>query len=127
MPLKRCNAPGCRALIDWSLSYCNKHKGHSDKEYNKNVRYNKDNTELYSYYQGKEWRLLREEKKRESNYRCAMCAAEGKSNLSERLVVHHKHKELSEVLHNYEARTDLNNLEVLCQTHHNQVTFGKGE
>nr|WP_244637175.1 hypothetical protein [Bacillus halotolerans] len=56
-----------------------------------------------------------------------MCAAEGKRNLSERLVVHHKHKELSEVLHNYEARTDLNNLEVLCQTHHNQITFGKGE
>lgn len=26
MPLKRCNAPGCRSLIDWSLSYCDKHK-----------------------------------------------------------------------------------------------------
>lgn len=68
---------------------------------------------------------MREQKLRESNYHCAICAAQGRLNKSDRLVVHHKHKELREVFHDDIERTDLNNLEVLCQFHHNQVTFKK--
>ncbi|PYH27206.1 hypothetical protein US8_01987 [Bacillus altitudinis] len=45
--------------------------------------------------------------------------------MSNRLVVHHKHKELREVFHDDIERNDLNNLEVLCQFHHNQDTFSK--
>ncbi|KDE29899.1 prophage Lp3 protein 12 [Bacillus altitudinis 41KF2b] len=102
-----------------------KHRGYADKQYNKDVRYNSENEAHYKYYQSREWKLLREAKKRESHYRCAMCAAEGRVNMSNRLVVHHKHKELREVFHDDIERNDLNNLEVLCQFHHNQETFKK--
>lgn len=127
MPLKRCNASRCRVLIDWSSKYCDEHKGYQQKQYNKDVRYNRDNKEQYSYYHSKEWKGLREAKLLESHFRCAMCKEEGKSNRSNRLIVHHKHMELKDVLYHKSARTDLNNLEVLCQYHHNQITFGKGE
>ncbi|NJE38940.1 HNH endonuclease [Bacillus paralicheniformis] len=125
MPLKRCNAPGCREYVDWTQKYCEKHQGYADKHYNKTVRYNRENNDLYSYYHSREWKLLREQKLRESNYHCAICAAQGRLNKSDRLVVHHKHKELRDVLNDDAARNDLSNLEVLCQYHHNQVTFGK--
>lgn len=127
MPLKRCNAPACRNYVDWTQRYCEKHKGYADKQYNKDVRYNRENNKLYSYYHSSEWKLLREQKLRESNYRCARCAAEGKINLSNRLVVHHKGEELKDIIHDPIARTDLSILEVLCHPHHNQETFGKGE
>lgn len=125
MPLKRCNAPACRSYVDWAERYCEKHKGYADKQYNKDVRYNRENSKLYSYYHSREWKLLREQKLRESNYHCAVCASQGRLNKSNRLVVHHKHRELRDVINDLQARTDLNNLEVLCQYHHNQVTFGK--
>lgn len=123
MPLKRCNVPACREYIDWTERYCMKHQGYADKQYNKDVRFNKQNEAHYKYYQSREWKSLREAKLRESHYRCAVCAAEGRINMSNRLVVHHKYKELREVFHDDIERNDLNNLEVLCQFHHNQITF----
>ena len=47
LPLKRCNAPACRSYVDWAERYCEKHKGYADKQYNKDVRYNRENSKLY--------------------------------------------------------------------------------
>ncbi|WP_223251601.1 HNH endonuclease [Bacillus sp. LLTC93] len=78
MPLKRCNAPACREYVDWTERNCIKHQGYADKQYNKDVRFNRENEAHYKYYQNREWKSLREAKLHESHYRCAVCAAEGR-------------------------------------------------
>lgn len=67
-----------------------------------------------------EWKSKREEIKRESNYLCAACKAEGRYNYNN-LEVHHIEKLRDRI----DLSLDNTNLIVLCTTHHKAADEGK--
>ncbi len=80
-----------------------------------------------SFYDSKEWKQLREERKRIDNYECQECKRNGlvtidTNEYSEsakrkkiQLVVHH----IKEIEHHPELARDIDNLETLCVDCHN--------
>lgn len=111
-PKKRCNKPGCRELIDYDQKYCEKHRGYGDKEYNRQVRWNKDNEKYARFYNSTEWKKLRRSYIL-AHPLCERCLAEGVIRQAD--VVHH----VIPIRQDYSKRLDWNNLESICHYHHN--------
>ncbi|WP_025726773.1 HNH endonuclease signature motif containing protein [Heyndrickxia ginsengihumi] len=116
-PQKRCNVAGCRRLIDYDLKYCDKHKGYGDKQYNEQIRWNKDNKQYAEFYASKEWKLLRR-LYIINNPLCEQCLKDNK--VTQAQIVHHK----IEVREDFSKRLDWDNLESLCRACHNKHHFG---
>jgi len=112
-PKKRCNKAGCRELIDYDEKYCPKHKGYGDKEYNRQVRFNKDNEKYAKFYNSSAWKKLR------NAYiaaypLCERCLKDGIIKQAD--VVHH----IIEIRSDWSKRLDWDNLEAVCHEHHNK-------
>ncbi|MEK4884886.1 HNH endonuclease signature motif containing protein [Bacillus sp. FSL W8-0223] len=113
-PKKRCNKPGCRELIDYEQKYCEKHKGYGDKEYNKQVRWNRDNEKYAKFYASKEWRDLRNAYI-SAHPLCERCLVNG--IVKQAKIVHHK----IEVRDDWNKRLDYDNLQAVCRECHNGI------
>lgn len=111
-PKRKCNKPACTSLIDYTESYCEKHKTHVASQYNNEVRYNKDNRHIARFYSSYEWKSLRNSYKA-ANPLCERCFANGRVTSAK--IVHHK----IEVREDFSKRLDWENLESICQACHN--------
>lgn len=69
--MKRCNAAGCRELINVTDTYCDMHQGDSNRQYNK-ARYQNDR-EYVSFYSLKPWRDTRYQRLLIDEFLCVRC------------------------------------------------------
>lgn len=120
MPKRKCKVSYCRNMIDYSEQYCEKHKRlgqavkhEAAKQYNQYTRYSEDNKRYAKFYQSKEWKAIRKEKLLDQPL-CEVCLEEG--TITQGTIVHHK----IEIKDNWEKRLDMENLETICQKHHNK-------
>lgn len=84
------------------------------KEYNKNVRYNKDNKEYSAFYNSVHWKRMSSYIRCKYNGLCLMCYFKYKI-LTTANVVHH----IVELKEDYSKRLDEDNLITLCHSCHN--------
>ena len=68
-----------------------------------------------SFYQSKEWQLLRNQKWVASDGLCEMCKKQG--IIREGKEVHH----IEPISENWDKRLEYDNLLLLCSEHHNQI------
>lgn len=113
MPLNKCGVSHCREYINLPDRYCDKHRGNADKTYNREVRYNKDNIRYARFYASTGWRRARSYQLMKQPL-CEQCLLEGK--VKPATIVHH----LEEIRTNWDKRLDEENLESICQQHHNK-------
>lgn len=98
-------------------------KQEADKKYNQTIRQRYD-SELTKFYQSTTWRKKRAEILKRDKHTCVMCLDEleaGKQpsgTLDKNLHVDH----ITPIRQDYSKRLDSNNLQVLCQYHHNIKT-----
>lgn len=102
----------CRQRIKDTERFCPKHRGESDKQYNKDVRFNKDNIQYARFYASSAWREVRAIKL-SIQPMCEVCLEAGR--LTEAKLVHH----IVEVRDDYSRRLDIDNLQSICQACHN--------
>lgn len=114
--LKRCGKAGCRELIQAHETYCDKHQGDGNREYNR-ARYRND-PEYIQFYNSKEWRDLRYQALLRDEFMCQHCLEEGK--FVEATLVHH----IVETRDDWSKRLDIDNLVSLCEASHNWVHSG---
>ena len=115
MPQRICAEPTCRARVDIPERYCEEHRGHSDKQYNKHVRTNDFNKKYDDFYHSSQWRKTRKAKLMEQPL-CEVCLAQGKYTNAD--LVHHIIELRSP--NGWQHRLDLNNLESICYECHNK-------
>ena len=117
-PLKRCNAPACRALIPFDVSHCNKHIGISKRETNRaydDMRM-REEPHIRAFYADTRWHKLSEQVKLRDDYMCQECLRNGfytVGNVSDHII---------EVRDDWDRRWDINNLQTLCVKCHNKKT-----
>ncbi|WP_376716159.1 HNH endonuclease [Vagococcus lutrae] len=104
-PLKQCNHAGCRALIPYDTSYCDKHKKSRFETYNKH-RW-KTKKEYLQFYNSKAWRQLSHVVKVETFNICERCGAEG--TVSDHIIP-------TEV--DWNKRLERENIQRLCDSCH---------
>lgn len=110
--VKRCNKSGCREFIESYESYCEAHKGETNRAYNEfRNTYDK---EYVSFYKSTAWQKKRVQALRRDEWVCQDCAAEGIITVAQE--VHH----IVETKHDWSKRLELDNLISLCRTHHDR-------
>lgn len=114
--MKRCNKSLCRELIPENEKYCTKHKGHDQKDYNKQVRQSPTDKRYTDFYQSPLWRNLRRTKM-SIQPMCEWCLQNNRYSKGQ--VIHHK-VEVRDGKRGWELRADINNLETLCHECHNK-------
>jgi 5-methylcytosine-specific restriction endonuclease McrA len=67
-PLKECHSVGCGELIPVGQTYCDKHKGETERYYNEHVR----NHKAQSFYSSREWRKVRAYVMARDDYLCQL-------------------------------------------------------
>jgi 5-methylcytosine-specific restriction protein A len=115
MPQRICGAPMCRERVQLPATYCAKHSGLSDKQYNKHVRTNDFNAKYNAFYKSAQWTKTRKAKLMEQPL-CEVCANEGRLTRAD--MVHHIIELRSP--NGWEHRLDMNNLESICYSCHNK-------
>lgn len=110
-----CRLSTCRNRCAINEIYCEEHKGTNNRQYNKHIRYNNDNSRYSKFYHTTEWRKLRKYKLM-INPLCEVCLEEERMTKAE--VVDH-HIELRDPNGGWEHRLDINNLVSMCNKHHN--------
>jgi len=115
MVKKKCSKTSCREYIDYSEQYCDKHKGNTNKVYNRTIRYSADNRQFTEFYNSSKWRKL-SKRKRLSNPCCEKCLEQGRIIPVD--VVDH----IIELKDDWEKRLDWSNLQSLCHACHNFKT-----
>lgn len=110
---KRCGKINCRNFVeDVSQSYCEKHKGYTNKQYNQfRETYNK---EYINFYKSTAWVKLRESVMREQQYLCQDCKDKGIIKVGEEL--HHVISTRTE--EGWKKRLDRKGLRLLCRECH---------
>ncbi|PAD39853.1 HNH endonuclease signature motif containing protein [Terribacillus sp. 7520-G] len=111
-PKKRCNKASCRQLIDFDQTFCDKHKGHTNKQYNYE-RYRNEPTYI-AFYNSSAWRKLRRQKLIDQPL-CERCLRKG--FVTSATIVHH----IIETKVDWDKRLDWENLESVCFACHNRV------
>lgn len=114
MPKRKCQVSYCHEYVELPERYCKKHKGESDKTYNREIRFNKDNRRYAAFYASSQWKHARIAQLAKQPL-CEVCLQAGK--VTKATIVHHK----TEVREDWERRLDPDNLESICQTCHNQL------
>lgn len=124
MPKKRCKKAECRALIDYSETYCDKHKGTSQQQYNRLKRENNNTLsngvtekEIASFYASMSWRNVRKIRLIQDNYICQPCLRNGIVHAAD--MVHHK-IEIRDP-NGWQHRLELENLESVNRSCHNKL------
>lgn len=106
----------CKKIISHPAIYCDNCLVIVNKEREKfkaerASRYNKTRDPKYKeFYNSKEWRMLKEKKLLDVQYRCERC---------EKLATEVHHIEFIQTLKGWERRLDYTNLEALCVDCHN--------
>ena len=117
-PLKKCNNPICSKMIDFTLTYCDKHRVEEGRYYNKTARQaTEQKVDIKNFYQSKAWRQTRKHKITEQPL-CERCLADGIVKAAD--IIHHK----VEVSEDFSKRLDYENLESICHAHHNKEHGG---
>lgn len=117
MPSKRCNAPLCRTLIDYTQQYCSEHtKKAVRKQETYSERKEKD-AEALKFYKSARWQRT------SRNYRykhpvCELCQKLGIVTPAD--VVDHVKERKDLTIDEQHLLYDENNLMSLCHAHHNQ-------
>lgn len=112
-----CRVATCRNRCDIKDIYCEEHKGMNNKQYNKHVRYNNDNSKYSRFYHTSGWRNLRRHKLL-VNPLCEVCYSNGIMKHAD--MVHHI-IELRDPLGGWEHRLDIDNIQSICYDCHNKV------
>lgn len=113
MPKIKCAVSICREYVELPSRYCEKHKGNTDKTYNREVRHNKENMKYARFYASSQWKKLRRSKLADQPL-CEECLRNGK--ITSATIVHHK----TEVKEDWDKRLDYDTLESICQSCHNK-------
>ncbi|WP_207940158.1 hypothetical protein DOK78_002374 [Enterococcus sp. DIV2402] len=124
MPKRRCEKAGCRKLIDYSKRYCNEHNGSNDKYYNKYKRMSSNLTsngktekEIANFYSSSTWRKVRKLVLIRDSYVCQICLRDGYVHGAD--MVHHKIELRAK--NGWKHRLDMENLEAVNRSCHNQI------
>ena len=113
-PRRLCNKAGCRVLVDYNESYCDKHK--PIKTSNITYKQRKEQGGKYFwFYKSKAWRNASYQY-RLNNPCCEMCLKSGIVRKAD--VVDH----IIEIRDDYSKRLDEENLQSLCHACHNKKT-----
>lgn len=115
MRQRKCAVSSCRNKVELPERYCEQHRGHSDKQYNKHVRTNDFNKKYSAFYHSTPWRNVRKVKLMEQPL-CEVCLAEERRTKAD--MVHHIIELRSP--NGWKHRLDLNNLESICYSCHNK-------
>jgi len=117
-PMKECNAIRCYQLIPFDQQYCGKHT-HLERE--KDRRYdevrNREDREYRKIYQSTRWRKLRKQILLRDDYLCQNCLNNGIYKHAD--VVDH----IVELRDDITKAFDINNLQSLCHSCHNEKTI----
>lgn len=106
----------CKTPIKHPLTYCSKcQEMHEEKQLElqreRDRRYNKKRDPKYKqFYNSKEWKVLKEKKLQDEQYRCERC---------KKLAVEVHHTKYIQTDEGWELRLDYDNLEALCVDCHN--------
>lgn len=106
----------CKTPIEHPLTYCSKcQEMHEEKQLElqreRDRRYNKKREPKYKqFYNSKEWKVLKEKKLQDEQYRCERC---------KELAVEVHHTKYIQTDEGWELRLDYDNLEALCVDCHN--------
>lgn len=101
----------CNTIIDYGNRYCNKCKGISYKDYNKNKR----TKESQLFYNSKSWKVIVNVIKARDKGLCLHCLSNNK--ISYYNVVHH----IEELKENKDKALDIDNLICLCHSCHAKI------
>lgn len=109
---KRCGKINCRNFVeDVSQSYCEKHKGYTNKQYNDyREKYEK---EYVSFYKSTAWVKKRKQALRRDEYLCRRCKDEFGLITIATLVDHIVPSKVE-----WELRLDIDNLQAMCDECH---------
>ncbi|MCD5030340.1 MULTISPECIES: HNH endonuclease signature motif containing protein [Enterococcus] len=113
-PRKLCNKAGCRVLVDYNQSYCEKHK----RTKVSNVSYSSrkaDGGKYFAFYKSRAWEKM-SYIYRLNNPCCEQCLKAGVIHKAD--VVDH----IVEIRDDYSRRLDEKNLQSLCHACHNKKT-----
>lgn len=117
IPKRKCNKINCNELINFTESYCDKHKElnkQSNKDYEK-YRTERDKTYI-KFYQSRQWKNTRKSVMLEQDGLCQECLRQGYYQQAN--VVDH----IIELKDDWDKRLDKSNLRPLCHEHHNIKT-----
>lgn len=114
-PKIRCNGGGCRKLIDFDKTYCDKHQ--PKRVYHQEEYWERKEKEgrYFAFYRSKSWRKA-SELYRINQPCCEDCLIEGTIRKVD--VVDHT----VELRDNWDKRLDESNYRSLCHFHHNRKT-----
>ena len=114
-PLKRCNAPACRALIPFDVQYCGQHN-HMKRERNKanDQLREREDSKYRRVYHSQRWKDLRKQILQRDDYVCQNCLSNGEYTVAD--VVHHKIEVKEDITKAYEE----SNLVSWCHECHNR-------
>lgn len=119
MPSRKCNSPRCRKYIDYREVYCEEHKKEKNNEYNKQIRNASDfDKEVSKFYKSANWKKTRDIKITRDPL-CESCLRNGHVKQAE--IIHH----LKEVRDDWSKRFEIDNLESVCRSCHNQLHGSK--
>jgi 5-methylcytosine-specific restriction enzyme A len=116
-PKRPCSKPGCRVLTD--QAYCPTHakerQAQRREQYKHYDRYQRDK-QLRDFYHSVEWARLRQQRLMIDHGLCQDCLAE--QRITPAYIVDH----IKPVRLFWHLRLRLDNLQSLCQAHHNRKT-----
>lgn len=111
VPMKQCNHAGCRTLVPFNQTYCERHRKALNKyRYHKRV-YDSDESKYQQFYKTAAWRRL-SRRFLERNPVCIKCYEDGVIRKAD--VVDH----VVEIKDDWNRRLDESNLQPLCNHHH---------
>lgn len=117
IPKKKCLKINCNELINFTDSYCEKHKDLNKKSNRDYERYRNERDKTYiQFYQRRQWKNTRKSVMLEYDWLCQECLKEGYYNQAD--VVDH----IIELKDDWSKRLDKDNLIPLCHEHHNKKT-----
>ncbi|MFG3610987.1 HNH endonuclease signature motif containing protein [Rummeliibacillus stabekisii] len=117
MPVKKvCLKNGCRTLIDYRKTYCDKHRQYKNREYNKQIRNSSEfDRKVAKFYQSTEYRNMRQRKMIEVNGLCKVCIKLGHINSAK--ICHH----IVPVREDFDKRLDNENCIMICNDCHEKL------
>lgn len=110
--MKRCNRPSCTNYISTSETYCEEHKNHNYKQYERIRTSTEKGREYKRFYDTKEWKELRYQVLLEAGFICEMC------NRNEATIGDHK----IPTKVRWDLRLDRDNVQGVCPECHNKKT-----
>lgn len=112
---KRCNLSGCRELIETTDTYCEKHKGVVNREYN---QFRKEtNKEYVDFYRSYRWQQTRKKALQRHQYLCVYCLKDDIYTIADE--VHHEIP--TKTKEGWKKRFDIDTLSPICRPCHNRI------